>query len=170
MKKSIFILIAAALSTACQSQKGMESNSVKVSSNCPKDGNCTVEIFKNKSMLVEKDQYGNLFYKVVENPNRNVIKYEYNRIVKDTMLQDAGYREEIVFETDSKFQGISEKDPNQMKMLFGRFLFSRENTGYFKVTDQDLAISKEGKKSTINLKFKVDGVPQIINSFKATVE
>ena len=57
-----------------------------------------------------------------------------------------------------------------MKMLFGRFLFSRENTGYFKVTDQDLAISKEEKKSTINLKFKVDGVPQIINSFKATVE
>ena len=170
MKKSILILIAAGLLTACQSQKVMEKNSVTVTSTCPKDGNCTVEVFKNKSMLVEKDQYGNLFYKVVENPNRNVIKYEYNRIVKDTMLQDAGYREEIVFETDSKFQEISKEDPNQMNMLFGRFLFSRENTGYFMVKDQDLSISKDGKKTAVALKFKVAGVPQIITSFNATVE
>ena len=170
MKKSIFIVIAAGLLTACQSQQGMEHKLVTVTSTCPKDGNCTIEVFKNKSMLVEKDQYGNLFYKVVENPNRNVIKYEYNRIVKDTMLQDAGYREEIVFETDSKFQAISEKDPNQMNILFGRFLFSRENTGYFKVTDKNLSISTEGKKSSVNLRFKVAGVPQIITSFSGTVE
>lgn len=170
MKKSLFIFIAAGLLTACQSQQRMEKNSVTVTSTCPKDGNCTVEVFKNKSMLVEKDQYGNLFYKVVENPNRNVIKYEYNRIVKDTMLQDAGYREEIVFETDSKFQAIADKDPNQMNMLFGRFLFSRENTGYFIVKDRDLSISKDGKKSTVDLKFKVEGVPQIITSFSAKVE
>lgn len=170
MKKSIFIFIAAGLLTACQSQQAMEKKSVNVTSSCPKDGKCVVEVFKNKSMLVEKDQYGNLFYKIVENPNRNVIKYEYNRIVKDSMLQDAGYREEIVFETDSKFEAISEKDPNQMNILFGRFLFSRENTGYFMVQDKNLSISKKGKKAEINLEFKVGNVPQIIKSFNATVE
>ncbi len=170
MKKSIFILIAASLLTACQSQQGMEKNSVTVTSSCPKDGECTVEVFKNKSMLIEKDQYGNLFYKVVDNPNRNVIKYEYNRIVKDTMLQDAGYREEIVFETDSKFQAISEKDPNQMNILFGRFLFSRENTGYFVVEDKNLSISKKGKKAILDLQFKLKNVPQIITGFNATIE
>ena len=170
MKKSIFILISAGLLTACQSQKGMEKNPVTVTSICPQDGNCTVEVFKNKSMLIEKDQYGNLSYKVVENPNRNVIKYEYNRIVKDTMLQDAGYREEIAFETDSKFQAISEKDPNQMNMLFGRFLFSRENTGYFVVKNKNLTISKVGNKSEINLEFKVRNVPQVIARFNAIVD
>ena len=170
MKKSIFILIAASFLTACQSQQGMEKNSVTVSSACPNDGECTVEVFKNKSILVEKDQFGNLYYKVVENPNRNVIKYEYNRINKDSTLMDAGYREEIVFETDSKFQAVSANDPNQINILFGRFLFSRENTGYFKVTNQNLSISKDGKKTKVNLKFKVPGVPQIITSFNATVE
>lgn len=83
---------------------------------------------------------------------------------------DAGYREEIVFETDSKFQQISKKDPNQGNMLFGRFLFSREHTGYFNATNQDLSISKDGKKTEIDLKFKVENVPQIITSFSATIE
>lgn len=170
MKKNLFILIAVGLLTACQSQKVIEKNSVSVTSTCPKDGQCTVEVFKSKSILVEKDQFGNLYYKIIDNPNRNVIKYEYNRIVKDTMLQDAGYREEIVFETDSEFQAISEKDPNQMNMLFGRFLFSRENTGYFMVKDHNLSISKDEKKTAVALKFNVAGVPQIITSFNATVE
>lgn len=170
MKKSIFILIAAGLITSCQIQQGIEKTSAIISSTCPEDGECKVEIYKCKSMLIEKDQFGNLFYKVVENPNRNVIKYEYNRINKDTTLMDAGYREEIVFETDSKFQAVSENDPNQMNILFGRFLFSRENTGYFKVKNQNLSISKDGKKTKVELNFKVLGVPQIISSFTATVE
>lgn len=170
MKKSIVIVLLASLFTACQSQKGMEKNSVTVTSTCPKDGSCTVEVFQNKSILIEKDQFGNLFYKVVDNPNRNVIKYEYNRTVKDTMLQDAGYREEIAFETDSKFQEISIKDPNPAQMIFGRFLFSRENTGYFKVKDKDLTISKGGRKTAINLKFNTGKVPQIVTGFSATIE
>lgn len=170
MKKSIFILIAAGLITSCQSQQGIEKTSVIVSSTCPEDGECRVEIYKGKSMLIEEDQFGNLFYKVVENPSRNVIKYEYSRIIKDTTLMDAGYREEIVFETDSKFQAVSENDPDQMNILFGRFLFSRENTGYFKVANQNLSISKDGKKTKVDLKFKVLGVPHIISSFTATVE
>ena len=120
--------------------------------------------------FLEKDEFGNLFYKVVDNPNRNVIKYEYNRINKDTTLQDAGYREEIAFETDSEFQQISDKDSTPSQMVFGRFLFSRENTGYFKIKDKDLTMSKEGKKTTINLKFNSGKVPQIITGFSATIE
>ena len=120
--------------------------------------------------MVEKDEFGNLFYKVVDNPNRNVIKYEYNRINKDTTLQDAGYREEIAFETDSEFQQIPDKDSTPSQMVFGRFLFSRENTGYFKIKDKDLTMSKEGKKTTINLKFNSGKVPQIITGFSATIE
>lgn len=170
MKKSLFIFIATCLVTACQTQKGMEKSTVTITSSCPKDGKCTIEVFKNKSILVEKDEFGNVFYKVVDNPNRNVIKYEYNRINKDTTLQDAGYREEIAFETDSKFQQISDKDPNPAQLIFGRFLFSRENIGYFKIKDKDLTIFKEGKKTTINLKFNTGKVPRIITGFSATIE
>ena len=170
MKKSILIVLFASLFTACQSQKGMEKNSVSVTSTCPKDGNCTVEILKGKSILVEKDEFGNLYYKTVDNPNRNVIKYEYNLIVKDTRIQDADYREEIVFETDSNFQEISANDPNQMNILFGRFLYARENVGYFIVKNKELSITKDGKKKIVDLKFKVDGVPQKITNFSAIVE
>ncbi len=172
MKKSILIILIASLFTACQSQKGLEKNSATATatSTCPKEGICTLEIFKGKSILVEKDEFGNLYYKIVENPNRNVIKYEYNLTVKDKLIQDADYREEIVFETDSNFQAISEKDPNQMNILFGRFLYARENVGYFIVKDKQLSITKEGQKTSVDLKFKVDGVPQKITNFSAVLE
>ena len=78
-------------------------------------------------------------------------------------LQDAGYREEIIFELDN-FDPIKlgSSSLQKTKMLFGRFCFCRGQTGYYKVTEGTFEIANQ----IATLQFKVSEVPQITNEIR----
>ena len=67
---------------------------------CPSDGVCTTEILKNKSLVIKTDEFGSTYTQTIDSETTSVIVYQYNRIVKGD-LQDAGYREEIIFEINN---------------------------------------------------------------------
>jgi hypothetical protein len=130
-------------------------------SDCPKDGTCVLEVFKNKSITVKQDEFGSIYYSIDDNLNSKVYKYVYSRTIKGD-LQDAGYREEIVFELNNDItkQSFLNNEIQSTKMLFGRFCFCRGQTGNYKVTDGNLDINEN--KLTLN--FNISEVPQIIKN------
>lgn len=141
----------------------------KTESNCPPDGTCKIEVLKNKSLVVKKDDIGAIYYQLIDDVTKNVIHYEYNQ-TSDENLEDGGLREEILFEVDqnsSELQ-LSSMALQQTKMLYGRHCYCKGGAGYFKVENGTLTISKTNKnKHSLLLDFKVSEVPQTISTIKA---
>jgi len=171
------ILSLLALLSSCSSSKKTEStlskvdNSIALESECPLDGKCTIKLIKNKSLNVLADQFGSVYTQQLDSPETSIIVYQYDRNVpKD--LQDAHYREEIIFEVNNASLNLTLKDKEIQitKMLFGRFCFCRGQTGYYRVENGTLNLTQVEDKINMSLSFKVDQVPQKIEAIKATIQ
>ncbi|MCF6129336.1 hypothetical protein L1S35_06605 [Flavobacterium sp. AS60] len=172
MKRLFFIPLTFMLSFCkCPQAAISKSDKSAIESVCPEDGKCTVELLRNKSLNVKVDEFGSIYYQILESNETSVLIYRYDKDVpKD--LQDANYREEIIFEINNKTQtlSLSGKDLQQSKMLFGRFCFCKGQTGSYKVQEGSLNLELNGDTVQFDLSFKVSQVPQLINSIKATVK
>lgn len=147
----------------CGSAKtGFEPRQVSSTSDCPKQANCTIELHANKSMVLKNDNFG-WHYTLAEATGKSVVVYKYNKIVKGN-LQDASYREEIVFEYDGKKDfTLTDNQLQDTKMLFGRFCYCKGQTGYYPIKQGQLSIDGSGHA---NLQFKIDEVPQIVKQIQ----
>lgn len=164
MKTTIAIL--GLLMLSCSAQKQGVIASVSLTSECPKNAKCTIELIKNKGIVLKKDDFGRDYYELSERAATNVIKYEFSRIVKGD-IQDGGYREEVVFEIEQNPDAIllTDKSLQNVKMLYGRFCFCKGQTGYYKVEKGTLNINGTKTAETGLLEFEVSEVPQVIKSF-----
>jgi hypothetical protein len=169
MNKKILLLLCALLLSCSASQKNGVTT-VTLTSECPKNGTCTLKLHKNKSMSVKTDEWGNRSYALEESTEKSVIQFNYVRTVKGN-IQDAGYREEIAFEINNGNYNLSQSGAalQNTKMLFGRFCFCKGQTGYYNVIDGKLTISGSKEKTAI-INFKVAEVPQIINGITFTLK
>ena len=172
MKRLFFIPLAFILSFCkCPKATIAASDKSMIESVCPENGKCTSELLRNKSLNVKADEFGSIYYQTLESNETSVVIYRYDKNVAAS-LQDANYREEIVFEINNKTQtlSLSGKDLQQCKMLFGRFCFCKGQTGNYKVEEGTLNLKQEGDTVQFDLNFTVNQVPQLINSVKATVK
>lgn len=174
--KRVSLLAVLALCFSCNTPKTAmiktsEPIKSEIESVCPEDGNCTVTLLRNKSMVLQRDGTGYLHYVLEETPGYSVIHFEYIRKT-DPNLQDAGYREEILFEIPNDTERISlfDKDLAQVKMLFGRHCFCRGQAGYFQVLEGKLDLVHHEEKVVFTVDFKCSEVPQIISSVKASLK
>lgn len=161
MKK--LILCAAILLLSCASKKtsvGQNPVVLQLEGECLKGGTCKIEVFENKKMQVNKDEFGNVYYKLEDDLQKKVVKYMYSKNVKGN-IQDAGYREEIVFELDNfENQSFENSDLQKTQILFGRFCYCKGQTGNYKVNSGKLSI--QDKKASLS--FAVSEVPQLIKN------
>lgn len=175
--RKLLIIPFLTLITACNCQKKVsdktseiKKDEVMTNSTCPSDGKCTIEVIKNKSLEVKSDEFGSNYYNLTDNMNTSVVLYKYNRNVEEG-LQDASYKEEIIFEINNSEKQLSflDRDLQKTKMIFGRICFCRGQTGYYKVVSGKLFLENLKETIKFNLNFKITEVPQIINSLNYTV-
>ena len=171
--KKLSLIALLVLFASCSSKKNTVLPVANLTSICPKDGDCKVEVFDRKSMLVKTTETSSLYYELEENPAKKVVKYTYNRKVKGD-IQDASYREEIIFEInsnaeESNFVDVSLQDA---QLLFGRFCYCKGQTGYYKIESGSLRVSKNREMETtqINLTLKTAKVPQIIETIAISLK
>jgi hypothetical protein len=159
-KIALLLVLFSVISCKCK-KNTTQQTTVSITSECPKDGTCTVQLLKNKSIVVKKDEFGSTFYTLEDSDSKNVVQYIYNRTVKGD-LQDANYREEIIFELNNQTDNLTLSDAalESTQLLFGRFCFCRGQTGNYKINQGHLKVT-DGK--VIDLNFKTNEVPQIIN-------
>lgn len=160
MKRTIGLLFISAL-LSCGAKKSASVISTAVlQSDCPKAGTCNVQFLKNKSMLVAFEDNHNS-YTLIDNPEKNVIIFTYSKTVKGNS-QDAGYREEVIFETTQTLSELNGNDADlqKTKILFGRFCYCKGQTGYYKVRNGKMTVDAN---NNLFLNFSISEVPQIIN-------
>jgi hypothetical protein len=176
MKATLIISLFTLLSS-CVTKNNLVSvlskseNNISLKTPCLEDGTCTIELFKNKSLNVKSDQFGSTYLQQLDAEGTSVIVYHYDRNVpKD--LQDGNYREEIIFEIKNNVTTLSlkDKDLQVTKMLYGRFCFCKGQTGYYKVENGLLKLVQKNNIITLDLHFKNNKVPQIIETIKAELK
>lgn len=172
MKYWISILIGF-LFLNCSSTKNINTSNeiLNLEKNCPDDGDCSIVIHKNKKLNVLTDITGSKYYQLLDNETTSVILFEYIKKV-DESLQDANYKEEIIFEIPKKSNilNLQNEELQSTKMLFGRHCFCRGQTGYFSVSKGTLKINPSNKDLNINLNFNITEVPQTITTINKIVK
>ncbi len=173
MSKKLSLLTLLLIVASCASKKNAAVLEASLSSECPKDGDCKIEVFDRKSMVLKVAEAGSLYYELEDNASTKVLKYTYNRKVKGD-IQDASYREELIFEIPSNREVFKFTDESlqDAKLLFGRFCYCKGQTGYYKIDSGLLAGSKnkELEATQINLNFKIKKVPQIIEAIAISLK
>ena len=175
--KTLLAISLLSLLSSCTSNKKLAAtlskneNTISLESACPEDGKCTVEIFKNKSLNVLSDEFGSIYTQQLDNPEMSVIVYQYDRNVPKG-LQDAHYREEIIFEVNNatSYLTLKDKEIQITKMVYGRFCFCRGQTGYYRVENGTLNLTQKDSIINLDLNFKINQVPQKIESIKAIIK
>lgn len=175
MKKLLYLPFVFCL-TFCNCKKDLSSKTVSntitsITSQCPENGICTIELLKNKELNVKTDEFGSTYFTLIDNPKTSVIQYQYNRNVEKG-LQDAQHKEQILFEINNDISNLNlqNEDLQKTKMLFGRLCFCRGQTGHYKVINGDLKLNKNNDVYAVDLNFKIDQVPQLYTTVKATVK
>lgn len=169
MKKAIYITALATTLFSCKSKKQTvaESN-ITVTSECPKDGDCSVKLNQHKAIELKTDEFGRLYYTLVDDDVKSVYQYTYKRKVKGN-LQDAQYREEVIFEvSDHDNISLANEALAQKKVLFGRFCYCKGQTGYYAIKTGQLSVAQNKNKTSVDLNFSVSEVPQIIQHISWT--
>lgn len=107
-------------------------NDVIAVSNCPENGQCTIEILKNKNLALEEDSIGKLYPKVTDGENI-VVKYTFKKENKGNYA-DGNTSETIHFEiTKEAIAELKDKELQKVKLLYGKHFFNRSLAGYYKV-------------------------------------
>lgn len=176
MGKKLFSILLGLTVTFCSPKKKIVNQNLSETqklnlSNCPDDGICSIEIIKNKSILVKTDEFGSNYYSLEDNTNTSVVYYKYDRNF-EKKLQDAYYKEEIAFEVSNHITelNLTNDEIQNTKMLYGRLCYCKGQTGYYKVAKGNLKYSKKNNEIVINLEFENQKVPQIIKKIKATIK
>lgn len=145
---------------SCKSQKNSSATwkNHTIETPCLPKSECTFEILENKSLLVKTDDTNHIYYHLQDTPGKTVVKYTYKTIT-DPKLKDAGYSEDIIFETDDKLSNLNATgaDIQKTKMLFGVHCFCRGKAGFYKI--------EQGKMSYANNKLHIE-LPDVIDNQK----
>lgn len=162
--KKIIALFLFGLLFSCNAQKNVSTAMPTLSSKCPQDGTCEVEILENKQLILHYDDLGGMYYDIKDQEGTTVIHYQYNKTTQAN-LQDGHYREDIIFEikNSDKLLDLTDSELQQVKLIFGRHCFCKGQTGYFKIDKGNLQLSTESEIS-FDLNFICDKVPQIIKN------
>lgn len=153
MKNSILALCSF-LVIACASKKEVTdiTGSNTILSQCPAEGICKLEVLKDKSLLVQSDGIGKMYYSTQDTPGKTVIRYTYKK-KKNPLYQDDGYNEEVIFDTDSDLSQLKAGvTTTQANLFFGVQCFCRDKAGYYKPKTGTITL----KNNILHIKLPAD--------------
>lgn len=166
--KHLALLLIFILFTCHSTKKTNNTENAKPMINnlqCPEDGMCSLTVSKLKSLKVKSDEFGNSYTEIADG-NNTLLTFEYKRKPIEN-VEDDNYQEFVYIELQNPIENLTLED-NQLqdaKVTFVRLCFCKGQTGAYKVTNGKLNITKlETSSYQLELSFKVDEVPQIINT------
>ncbi|NHN27356.1 hypothetical protein FIA58_016870 [Flavobacterium jejuense] len=176
--KTITTAAALALLISCKSvndksKKTDQKTTIldKSSLSCPEDGICKIELLKNRSLLIKKDDINSIYYQTTENKDHSIIKYTYTKN-KEKGAEDINYTEEVIFQISNSNSNLelSNSELQNIKIIFGRHCYCKGQAGYFLIDNGDLILIKRNEKYNLILNFTISEVPQIINTIEASFQ
>lgn len=160
MKKALFLLVIMVSFASCKCKtvalEQTQNHTITMLNDCYPNAKCSVDVFKDSALVIEKDEIGKLFYTLVSKKGSTVYQYQMTEN-KDEKYMDGGYREEIIFELPSNFKNgtISGKEILETKPLFGVFCYCKGKAGYYLINEGK--ITKSGEKISVEISKMVEG-------------
>lgn len=169
MRKFILLFLVGFL-FSCTAQKTISDFTPKLTSECPIDGSCEIEILKNKQLVLLYDDFGGMYYDIKDQEGTTVLHYQYNKTTQAN-IQDGHYREDLIFEIKNSDKSLNLTDTalQQTKLIFGRHCFCKGQTGYFKLEKGALILEEKNNTFELKINFSTEKVPQIINQITAKI-
>ncbi len=172
VRKYIIIVLYISVLSCVSTKKPTDNTSLyrEKTDSCPAEGTCHLVLHKNKKLLVKSDELGFKYYLLEDNFSTSVIAFQYKKNTDNT-LQDANYSEELLFEIQNSTNELTLKNEELQKtnMLFGRHCYCKGQAGYFSVSVGSLALKRENNSYLLSLQFKVNQVPQIVESISGII-
>lgn len=148
---------------SCKTKSDLTSTIATVVSKktCPDNGTCKLDVFKNKTLQVKTDDFGETYLEIV-NGNQLILKFEYKK-QGNAKYQDSGYREEVFIELDIDNPEIETVNLKDKKLFFARWCYCKGQTGYYKINEGKLVVNHlDNNNFLLSLNFTINEVPQII--------
>lgn len=142
----------------------------KITTNCPEDSHCKVELISNSSLEVLTDKF-NTTYTNINKGDEIIFKFTFSRN-EDKMMVDTHYIEEIYAEFDKSLPNLSliDEELSNVKLLYNKMCYCKGVAGYYHLKKGTLKFKKIGKKTyDIQLEFKLDTIYQVITSINETL-
>ncbi|MDR6966770.1 hypothetical protein J2X31_000768 [Flavobacterium arsenatis] len=159
MKKIVVLSLISFLIFSCNcKKKATEENKnmkAQLLNSCPENFECTLEVFPNKTMNVKTGDVSGTYFELEDFNGTTVYHYTYNQKT-NKLYQDAGYREEIIFELASDVSDLklSDEELQKAKMIFGVWCYCKGKAGNYKVAKGNF--SKKGNEISIDFPAVVD--------------
>ena len=152
---------------SCKSQYvNLEKDQVfKLSSDCPKEGKCKVEVKDEFTYELEKGKGGVINPVFKENTETKLFIFTYSK-TKNKELTDDFYQEKILFILPYKIEEgeYSGNDLKDFNISFGKFCFCRDVAGYYPIKTGTLKITKDEIDFTFTVELDQQKIKHI--SFK----
>jgi len=125
-------------------------------------------IQNNSSFEIKYDEFDNS-YLAESAGKQKVFKFVVSEKAPEGTA-DGNYTETILFEFTDSMLPISKASKNlqDVKLAFGKLCFCRD-TGYYKIEEGTLSVTKKGNKYTIDLAFTIDGVSHRMSTVNETI-
>jgi len=154
MKKAILLSVVFwTVLSSCSSKKTVsedrKNSRSQILTPCPENSDCSLEVHPGKSMAVKDDAIGAVYYELEDNSKKTTYHYTCN-LKTDNQYQDAGYREEVIFEIDNSNTDLELTDAElqNTKILFGVWCYCKGKAGNYKIAKG--TFSKKGKEIKID--------------------
>lgn len=168
--KYLNIFFCFSLLFACKTSASKANQVNTVTTTCPTDGICSVEMMPNSTLNFLNDSTNSIYLKI-ESGNKNVFKFSYDRQYEQEYA-DGFYREEIYFEFDSDIQSLHLKNEelSEVNLHLNRSCFCKGSAGFFPIDKGELLLKKIDDNSfQFTLHFKLNNIPHIITAIQETV-
>jgi hypothetical protein len=162
-----FIAVSCAPKKNVSTTNTFSNNGIENSFVCPNNGECNLEIIKNKSLTIKIINENLTSYDIVDDSSKIIVKYKYT-VNQDQTIYDGGYAEEIVFEINATdyHETLSDNDLIKAKIFYRRFCACRGKTGLIQIKKGKLEINNSGHIINLNLQFDCGSIPQVIKNIK----
>lgn len=158
------VVIFSSCKTKVESNTSMNDKIVKVNSECPTGGTCTVEVQKNKILNVLEDGTGALYPQIIEGEH-TVVVYTFLKEGPEGTA-DGDYSETIHFMIPKGTEAATYSDASlqDVKLLFGKHCYCKGEAGYYPVEKGSLKVLHEKSSVTFNLDFKMEHPSHELNN------
>ncbi len=149
----------------------INENSTIKTTDCPKKMICSVDILKEKDLLLGKNDIGQLFPKVIDG-DKIVIKY-LSKLEGESGITDGQNSEMILFVIDKETKtSLKDGELKNINMVFQKNCYCKDIFGYYNVELGSFNIKSNKNKSEIDIEFTIPklGSQQLVNKVHLILE
>lgn len=177
--KAFFLMLPLLMVNACNTTKTTQvsssENETELMENnkeqCPEDGVCTVEVQKNKQIILKKDEATAMFYPEIKDGDNMLVIYTFLQKGPEGTV-DGDYKETIHFQIPSNIseldkKGVSLQDVN---LLYEKQCYCKGEAGFYKVENGSLQVTKNRNELHFELQFAVDKTSHKLSNISKTIQ